>query len=358
MMKRSIRLLIAVAVLGTVAQAQERPVESMLVATKVSPPFAFKDADGRWAGISIETWERIAEDLQLPSPSYEEMPLEEMFTALEAGRVDAAVAAISMTPERERRIDFSHPYYSTGLGVAVSAETARGLGGTTISRLLTWKALAVIVAALLWLLVIAVMFWLAERRSNPLYKDAGPRKGLGLGVWWTLTILLGNKGVVPVSSLSRVLAFGGMLTSVLLLVTVTGTIASYLTVSHLDNRIRQPQDLRHLRVVTPSGTTSEAFLRQIRASYVAVHDVEAAMETVARGSADAVVYDAPALKYLANTTYSNRVKVLPLTFQRQQYAIALPLGSGLRKPVNEALLRLREQKWWEDLLFRYLGNPV
>ena len=134
-------------------------------------------------------------------------------------------------------MDFSHPYHSTGLGVAVSTTRAGGLWSRLVSRLLTWQALAVVLGAVLWLVLIGAIFWLAERRSNPLYKDAGPRKGIGLGVWWALTVLLGNKGVLPSSPVSRVLAFGGMLTSVLLLVTVTGAIASYLTVSQLDSLI-------------------------------------------------------------------------------------------------------------------------
>jgi ABC-type amino acid transport substrate-binding protein len=353
-----IQLLIAALWTPTSAQAQEDPGESMVVATKVSPPFAIKQPDGQWTGISIELWERLAKELDLPPPTYLEMPLEKMFSALEEGRVSAAVAAISVTPEREHRVDFTHPYHSTGLGVAVSAERAGGLAQTLASRLLNWKALAIVVGSILWLLLIALIFWLAERRANPLYKGAGARKGLGLGIWWTVTILLGNKGILPTSPLSRLLAFGGMLTSVLLLATVTGAIASYLTVSQLDHLIRQPQDLRNLRVVTPGGTTSEEFLRQIRVSYTAVQDPQAGIEAVARGRADAIVYDAPALKYLANTTYANRIKTLPPIFQRQEYAIALVRGSPLRKLLNESLLRLRRQKWWEDLLYRYLGNPA
>ena len=49
--------------------------------------------------------------------------------------------------------------------------------------------------------------------------------------------------------------------------------------------------------------------------------------------------------------------MLPLIFRRQEYAIALPRGSELRKPMNEALLRLRQLPWWEEVLHRYLGTP-
>ena len=32
----------------------------LIVGTKVVKPFAFKDAEGRWTGISIDLWEEIA----------------------------------------------------------------------------------------------------------------------------------------------------------------------------------------------------------------------------------------------------------------------------------------------------------
>jgi ABC-type amino acid transport substrate-binding protein len=349
-------LLISFATNASDENTHAAPMESMVVATKLSPPFAFKTADGSWTGISIELWERVAKELDLPPPSFRELPLEQMFDELQQGKVSAAIAAISVTPEREHRMDFSHPYYSTGLGVAVSSKQQGGLLRSVASRLFTWQALSVIGGTVTWLLLIGVFFWLLERRTNPLFKDQGMRKGLALGFWWATTILLGNKSVLPTSVFSRALVIGGMVTSILLLVTFTGAIASYLTVSQLDRNIRQPEDLRHLRVVTLSDTTSEAFLRRLHAGYQAVPDLTAGMQAVERGRADAIVYDAPALKFLVNTEYTNRLEVLSFVFQRQEYAIALPRGSQLRKPINETLLQLRQEKWWDDLIYRYLGE--
>lgn len=53
------------------------------------------------------------------------MGLEAVLEALQNGGVEAAIAAISVTPDREKRGAFSHPYFFSGLGVAVSA-TRRG----------------------------------------------------------------------------------------------------------------------------------------------------------------------------------------------------------------------------------------
>ena len=107
-------LLASLAVPVNVAEAEEASKGPLVIATKVSPPFAMKEADGQWTGISIELWERVAEELDLPPASYREMPLDQMFAALEANQVSVAVAAISMTPEREQR---SRRHTLAGAGV-------------------------------------------------------------------------------------------------------------------------------------------------------------------------------------------------------------------------------------------------
>ena len=48
------------------------------------------------------------------------------------------------------------------------------------------------------------------------------------------------------------------------------------------------------------------------------------------------------------------VEVLPNTFDRQDYCIALPTGSPLREPINRILLDDKTRALWKDILFEYL----
>lgn len=68
-----------------------------------------------------------------------------------------------------------------------------------------------------------------------------------------------------------------------------------------------------------------------------------------------VVYDEPILRYLVRRSYPG-LEVLPGTFERQDYAIALPQGSELREPVDLALLATIDEPGWQDVLEGYLGN--
>ena len=177
-----------------------------------------------------------------------------------------------------------------------------------------------------------------------------------MGVWWSTILLLGHKGIVPVSTCGRVVAVCSMITSILLLSLLTGIIASVLTVGQLEIGITHPSDLRHVRVVTVESSTSTDYLRRRRISFQTRATAEAALRAVRDGQADAVVYDEALLKYLANTQFADSIQVLPVSFNTQEYAIALRPGSELRKPINEALLRLRASDTWDELVFRYLGD--
>jgi ABC-type amino acid transport substrate-binding protein len=45
-----------------------------------------------------------------------------------------------------------------------------------------------------------------------------------------------------------------------------------------------------------------------------------------------------------------------VSFEPQDYAIALRNDSTLRKEINIALLQAEQSDWWKDVLFRYLGQ--
>jgi len=105
-------------VLSTGALAQE----SWIVGVKEAPPFVMRSTDG-WDGLSIDLWRRIAEDLHA-TYEFHEYDLPGLLTAVEKGEIDVAVAALTITPERERVFDFSHGYHLAGLGIAVVAENA------------------------------------------------------------------------------------------------------------------------------------------------------------------------------------------------------------------------------------------
>lgn len=327
---------------------------ALRVGTKVSPPFAIKNADGSWAGISIELWEHLAEELDLDF-EYEELPLNEILTGLEAEQLDVGVAAISVTSDRLEHIEFCHPHYSTGLGVAVSSQSQSTIW-TLLGRIVSSRLIKIVMSMVCIVLVCGFLFWLFERERNTAMFGGKRRQGLGMGFWWSSTLLLGHKGVVPVSTLGRFLALAAMVSSIIVMSILTGVITSVLTVQQLDSGISRATDLYHVRVATILDSTSAEYLKQRQIFFSEFNSAEEALQAVVAGQADAVVYDAALLKYLVGEEFPNQLEVLPVVFNIQEYAIGLQLMSELRKQLNEELLRYRESDAWDQLLFRYLGG--
>lgn len=330
------------------------PTQVLRVATKVSPPFAIKNSDGTWSGISIELWKNLANELNLEY-EFREMPLEEMLVQLQRGQLDAAVAAISVTSSRFQQVEFCHPHFSTGLGIAVSSRE-RMTVWLLLKRIISSRLVILVSVMIGIVLVCGFLFWLFERKKNTAMFGGKRRSGIGMGVWWSTILLLGHKGIVPVSTMGRVLAMLAMLVSLIILSILTGVITSVLTVQQLDVGIKHPTDLHRLRVATVSSSTSVDYLRQRRVFFREFESPDAALQAVDDGQADAVVYDDALLKYLAIERFPNRIDVLPILFNVQEYAIALRPDSELRKSVNEELLRFRESDAWDELVYRYLGE--
>jgi len=89
------------------------------VGIKEVPPFSYKDSNGKWIGISVRLWQWVAQDIGL-TYKFEEHDLQGLLEGVRRGKLDAAVGALTITAEREKLFDFSHPFFNTGLGVAVN----------------------------------------------------------------------------------------------------------------------------------------------------------------------------------------------------------------------------------------------
>lgn len=330
--------------------------EKLIVATKEAAPFSFKTDDGRWRGISIELWMGIAQDLGLDF-EFQETPLKDLIGGLQDERFDASVAALTVTSEREQVVDFTHPFHPSGLGIAVPNDESRGIL-SALNRVLSVRFFQAVGTLLIVLFLGGMVLWLLERKKNAEQFGGSTAKGLGAAVWWSAVTMttVGYGDKAPTTTAGRGVAVIWMFASVIMISGLTATIASTLTVSQLEHTVRGPEDLPTLgRLACVRGSTGEVYLRERRLAYQSYGSAAEAMQALVDKEARAAVYDAPILNYLALTQFDGQVSVLPVTFERQDYAFALPLNSPLRKAVNKALLERVSSEEWADLLYKYMG---
>jgi ABC-type amino acid transport substrate-binding protein len=345
-------VLLAAALLAAVAPGQTEKV--LKVGVKHTPPYVIRGADGTWSGISMDLWRAIAADLGFQS-ELREVELKGMLEGLKSGQLDVGVAALTVTSEREESLDFTHPFQTSGLGIAVASDS-----GSTLSQILSGfpylTFLKVLGLLIVGLLAAALLIWMFERRANRA-QFGGGAKGVGSGFWWAAVTLttVGYGDKAPATFGGRTVGFIWMFLSLFVVSAFTATIAAILTTSQLESGIGGPEDLHKVRVATVDASTSQSYLREKRIRAVAVRTAEDALGMLLRGEADAVVYDAPILRYLAAKEMpSGAVTVLPYRFRLQHYALGLTENSPIREEVNRKLLKRTTGEAWDRLVDKYL----
>ena len=84
-------------------------------------PFEFKK-DGKYVGFDIDLIDALTKRIGI---TYELKPMDfnGIIPALQTGNIDMAIAGMTIKAEREKAIDFSHPYYNTSVLMMVRSET-------------------------------------------------------------------------------------------------------------------------------------------------------------------------------------------------------------------------------------------
>jgi polar amino acid transport system substrate-binding protein len=364
-MKRRIKYGLAAAFLATFlaapAPASEAPAaveagtRELVVGTKEAPPFAVRDDKGNWSGISIDLWRQVASRLNLRYRFAEATSVTSLIENLEAGSFDVAVAAITITPSREQRIDFTIPYFQSGTGVAV--QTDRIANWMPVIRSVTSFGFLQAIMALLGLAFLAgTAIWFFEHGANEGF-GGNVAHGLGSGVWWSTNAMTQRVvgGAVPTTLPGRIVAMVWMIVSVVAIAVFTAGITSALTNKRLHGAVSTLYDLSRVRVGVVQGTATEDALVRMRVTYRTVPSAAQGFEELRNGTIDALAYDRPILAWMIRQE-SLPAELTDVTFEPQAYAIALRTDSTLRKPINVALLESEQSDWWKDILFRYLGQ--
>ncbi len=326
------------------------------------PPFVMEQ-DGRFFGLAVHLWEQVGEELGL-TWEYESRPLGALLGSIGATppmeAMDVGISCISVTADREKRIDFSHSFNETHTAIAVR-ETS--LGAAVVGFLThpsVWKAFLVILGAAA---LIGFVFFLLEHKNNKkLFSDPS---ALGKTVeTMIIGLLFVTNGPIRFYRFkrlsSRVLATLLALSGTVLIAAVTAVLASSFTIQTLQSEVRGLDDLRRLRVGTLSGSTSSAYLDEQGITHQLRPDLDTLIRDLDAGELDAVVSDAAFLQYRIRKGQEQGqfrdLTVLSEELQAQNYAFALVEGSPLREEINRALLTARKQPEWRDLVTRYLGQ--
>lgn len=90
------------------------------------PPFEFTTSDGivgEFDGIDVAIAKRIAESMG-KELVIEDMEFEGLVASVKTGKVDMAVAGMTVNPERAESVDFSTPYFTASQSIVVAKDNS------------------------------------------------------------------------------------------------------------------------------------------------------------------------------------------------------------------------------------------
>lgn len=325
--------------------------DSMQVATVERAPFVIKRGTGH-IGYSVELWDAIAKELGMNYELQVHDTFPEMLEAVKNKQADIAIGNITITSERERNLDFSHPIFFSGLQIMLSKSRPSGFT-ESVGAIMKSGVIHIIGAAFLILLLVAHLIWFFELGDD---KDFHDSYALGIwdALWWAVVTVttVGYGDQVPRTIKGRILALIWMLFSLFLLSVLVAQISSSIINSSVDGTIENPQDLAGHSVATMADSTSARYLETIGANVVPFKRVKAMFRSLENHQVDAVVFDSPVLSYYAAHFGSEQVRLVGQVFKPEQLGIALQVDSQYRDLINRVLLKLFEegvvQKIYDD----------
>ncbi len=332
---------------------QNRPLQ---VAVYDAPPFGLVYPDSTFGGLMVELWETIAEDLYLEY-EYVITDMDGLLSGLQNGQYDIGLGAISITPKRERLVDFSQAVNPSGTGIAVAADSLQN------SFRSYWKPILISLFELIGFLLLVLLLsgtivWWVERKYNETHPSERNIQGLSDGLWWSAVTMttVGYGDKVPNSRIGKILGIVWIFTSIILLSLFTANASAIMTAGRIESQITSEDHLRRARVGASAKSSGEEFLIREHITYQAFGSVEEAIEAMLEGEIDCVVSNVPVLKYLNNTTYYKELAIAPQLLLKNNMGIALPDDSPLREAIDQVLLQRITEPRWQKAVYKYLGS--
>ncbi|MCE9618630.1 MAG: transporter substrate-binding domain-containing protein [Planctomycetes bacterium] len=333
---------------------KERTVRA---AVYVSPPFVMENAPGVYTGFSIELWEKIATLMNVKFTYEKCESITDMIQKLGSNQADIAVVNFTVTSSRLKLLDFTHPYFNTGLRIMINEDHRFGFA-RFFNSLHQYGFVDIFMYGGLIILVLTVIVTAVLRRVDAAFHRQW-HHGLAESFYHVMSVVMTGKTNYKgaVGSLGKV--FGGiwLVCGVGVVAYITSSVTSIMTANKLLHEIHGVRDLANKSVGVIEGSAANEYCESHQMFTKSFDQLPAAIDDLVAHQIQAIVADAPQLQYFDHTHPEVPVTEVGAVFNEEKYAFGLPKQSDLRHEINFELLKLQESGYLDELQRRYFGNP-
>ena len=345
---------------GTTIAAEPGVTPPLHVAVYDVEPYGGRDRDGLFNGASVDLWRRVAEDRHWQYELTLVPRMDDVLSGVEAHAYDVGIGAITITPERLARVDFSYPTHRSGVAAvfatrtdAVSAFHDYGMAAGELGML--------IVTILVLLTAIGLLMWWFERshmKKADASETASAVTSWHEGVYWAVVTMttVGYGDKTPKTHLGRGLAVIWMVGSLVLVSLLTTNLIARITVSRVEGiAANRTSDLAGKRLGAVTGSSGAEYLEDQKLAYRTFDNLPDALDAVVAGKLDAVVNSIGALQYLVRTRFADKLAPPRGVMAPAYMAFALPMNSALKRPLDRTLTIVSASPEWRSVEDTYFG---
>lgn len=350
-------LLLSFCILLPLSSSSQTNTDTLNIGYYESPPFIYMDAGGKLTGISIWMWEAIYKELNVPYNMHY-VPLNQILDELENGTIDICLNPLTVTSERLEQSDFTYPFFVSNSSAAVQEISALKKGRIILASFFSANFFKAVFALFLIILIFGFLVWVFERKQNP--QQFNPKAhGIMSGIWWSAvtmtTVGYGDKS--PQTFWGRIVALIWMFTAVIILSGFTASIASSLTIKHLNWNKNSIHEFDKSPVGVIDGSATETWLiKRFFEKIEPYNTIPEGLEALKEGKIKAFIHDEPVLKYyIQQTEEENDIEILPAKFNLQFYSFGLSkkMDEEKQTEIIQLLLQITENSDWQILLSEY-----
>lgn len=330
--------------------------DTLHIAVYDSPPFGMEVRGGRIGGLMVELWEDIADDLEY-NYTYTLTDMNGLITGLQEKKYDVGLGAISITPKREKLVDFTHAVNPSGTGIATFKDS------TTHSFFKKWgpillDLLELFAGLFIMLMISAVIVYYIEHRYITNEVTEKDINSVSDGLWWAAVTMttVGYGDKVPRSKAGKVLGIVWIFISIIFFSLFTANASAKLANFEAQSTINSIDDLRDITVLAVSKSSGEEYLLREHLDYLPVNSITDALDSLVAGKADAVVSNVPVLKYHNKFNYNNNLLISNEYLLRNNMGMTLQEESPLKEMIDEVLLEKISEAKWQSAVYRWIGD--
>ena len=256
--------------------------------------------------------------------------------------VDIVAGALTITPQRERIVDFSFPYYQAHLGILARPQQTNAF---------FWAIFKILTA----LVGLIVLLYIVGALVNKLDGDVNIKTNHD-GAWWALVTFTttGYGDIIPKTPKGKMIAAIWMIVSMFLLSAFTGYMASGFVLLQEDNNkneITLQEAVSDYVPITIENTSADTLLTMLDIQHIKIPDINHVRSVLEQIKTGAFVYDYDILR-------SERImspilyKIKKIVDHTEQYGLIIN-NSDLREETNIGILTVLNSKEWERILNKW-----